>query len=289
MAVVLDMAASRLQKRLAREVEGEVHFDAFSRGRYATDASVYQMMPLGVLVPRTFADVETTLSIAREEGVPVLPRGGGTSQCGQTVNEAVVVDFSRHLNGILSIDPEAGTAQVEPGVVLDHLNEKLKPLGLWYPVDVSTGSRATIGGMTANNSCGSRSIRYGTSRDNVLAIDAMLADGARARFGPVEDETSPNGMPADLVRDLLELGRREDAEIRARFPNVIRRVGGYNIDALVPNNAGNNLAHLLVGSEGTLAVSERITLKLKPVLRNKVLGSATSRHFMKRWTLHSIW
>lgn len=268
-------APTALQQKLNREIEGDVLFDAFSRGRYSTDASVYQMMPIGVVIPKTISDVEATMSIAREAGVPVLPRGGGTSQCGQTVNNAVVIDMSRHLNRVISIDPDARTAEVEPGVVLDHLNGQLKQHALWYPVDVSTGSRATIGGMTANNSCGSRSIRYGTSRDNVLSIDAILADGTRAHFGPSGGETSNGGaqpIPADLVADLLDLGQREAEEIRARFPNILRRVGGYNIDALLPNNEGHNFAHLLVGSEGTLALSERIKVKLAPTLKQKVLG-----------------
>ncbi|MCH9807067.1 MAG: FAD-binding protein [Alphaproteobacteria bacterium] len=270
-----DGAASALQQKLTKEIEGDVAFDDFSRGRYSTDASIYQMMPIGVVIPKTIVDVEATMAIAREAGVPVLPRGGGTSQCGQTVNEAIVIDMSRHLNGIVSVDVERRTADVEPGLVLDHLNAALKQHGLWYPVDVSTASRATIGGMTANNSCGSRSIRYGTSRDNVLAIDAIMADGTRAHFGPTNGTVaggSQEGLADGLFRELLELGNREADEIRARFPNIIRRVGGYNIDALLPNNEGHNLAHLLVGSEGTLALSERITLKLAPTLKQKVLG-----------------
>ncbi|MEO1204726.1 MAG: FAD-linked oxidase C-terminal domain-containing protein [Pseudomonadota bacterium] len=262
------------QRRLQDAVEGDCLFDRFSRGRYATDASVYQMLPLAVVVPKTFQDVEATMAIARDQGVPVLPRGGGTSQCGQTVNEAIVLDMSRHLNGIIEVDAQSQTAVVQPGLVLDHLNAHLKPHGLWYPVDVSTSSRATLGGMTANNSCGSRSIRYGTSRDNVLAIDSLMADGTRARFGPTARGANGTATtaPYDLVNDLLDLGRREEQEIRDRFPNVIRRVAGYNIDALLPNNEGHNLAHLLVGSEGTLAISEKIKLKLSPVLNNKVLG-----------------
>src|SRR5690625_2378717 len=149
-------------RRLRREVEGELFFDAFSRGRYATDASIYQIEPLGVVVPRHQGDVERTLAIAREEGVPVLPRGGGTSQCGQTVGAALILDLSKYLREIISIDADRQRARVQPGIVLDHLNQTLRPLGLWFPVDVSTASRATIGGMTANNSCGSRSLRYGT-------------------------------------------------------------------------------------------------------------------------------
>ena len=266
---------SKLEKRLKADIEGEVSFDLFGRGRYATDASIYQMMPLGVVVPKTARDVEAAIAIAREESVPLLPRGGGTSQCGQTVNEAVVLDLSKYLNRLVTLDVEGRAAEVEPGIVLDHLNAALRPHGLWFPVDVSTASRATIGGMTANNSCGSRSIRYGTMRDNVAAVDAMLANGTRARFGDVERDLGGVNQPsgtADVFRRLLDIGAREAEEIRLRFPPLMRRVGGYNIDALTPNGASNNLAHLLVGSEGTLAYSERIHLRLSPLPRNRVLG-----------------
>ncbi|MEQ8355205.1 MAG: FAD-linked oxidase C-terminal domain-containing protein [Kiloniellaceae bacterium] len=269
-------AGDELARSLERHVEGDVLFDAFSRGRYATDASIYQIMPLGVVVPRTWADVEASLAIAREAGVPLLPRGGGTSQCGQTVNRALVLDLSKHMNGIVSIDSESRSCVVEPGLVLDQLNAALKPSGLWFPVDVSTASRATLGGMAANNSCGSRSIRYGLMRDNVTAVDALLADGSKAVFGELRRDAGQslheNNAVAALFQDLLDLGGREAEEIKARFPAVLRRVGGYNIDALVPNGATNNLAHLLVGSEGTLALSERLTLKLSPILANKALG-----------------
>ncbi len=265
----------RVKARLRKAIEGELLFGRFDRGRYATDASIYQMFPLGVVVPKRFADVEAVLTIAREEGVPVLPRGGGTSQCGQTVNEAIIIDFSKYLNRVLSVDAESATAIVEPGLVLDELNRALKPTGLWFPVDVSTSSRATLGGMAANNSCGARSIRYGMMRDNVRAIDALMADGARARFEPVDRAaalaSNEDGFPA-LTRDLLQLGAREADEIRARFPDVPRRVGGYNLDALMPNGPANDMAAFLVGSEGTLAVSETITLKLSPILREKVVG-----------------
>ena len=264
---------ARTRETLSAAVEGDVMFDAFSRGRYATDASVYQVMPLAVVIPKTFADVEATLAIARDAGVSVLPRGGGTSQCGQTVNQSIVIDFSHHLNSVIDIDTDAMTATVEPGIVLDHLNAQLKSRKVWCPVDVSTASRATIGGMTANNSCGSRSIRYGTMRDNVAAIDALMADGTRMRFEDVTpNPAGGNDARAKLFRDLLDMGAREADEIRDKFPDIIRRVGGYNIDALVPNGAANNLAHLLVGSEGTLALSEKITLKLSPALGGKVLG-----------------
>jgi hypothetical protein len=181
----------RLARRLSAALEGEVLFDRFSRGRYSTDASHYQIEPVGVVVPRTIDDARAAMAIAREEGVALLPRGGATSQSGQTVGRALVMDFSRHLNRLISVDPEGRTCVVEPGIVLDALNRQLKSAGLWFPVDVSTSSRATIGGMAGNNSCGTRSIRYGIMRDNVLAIDAILADGTEARFGEVGHNLPP--------------------------------------------------------------------------------------------------
>ena len=266
---------SRLEQKLRAEITGDVFFDRFNRGRYATDASFYQVIPAGVVVPRTMDEALRALAIARDDGRIVTPRGGGTSQCGQTVNEGIVVDFSKHLNRIVSLDVAGRTCVVEPGIVLDDLNRQLKTHGLWFPVDVSTASRATIGGMAGNNSCGGRSLRYGTMRDNTIAIDAALADGTQARFAEVPrdlaDVNAPDKARA-LFRHMLALGEREAAEIGDRFPKVQRRVGGYNLDALTPRNAANNLAHLLVGSEGTLAFSTRIELKLWPLIRNKVLG-----------------
>ncbi|MFX0540932.1 FAD-binding and (Fe-S)-binding domain-containing protein [Roseovarius sp. S4756] len=260
----------QLSDILKSRVEGDVLFDNFSRGRYATDASLYQMMPLGVLSPKSEDDIRAAIDIAREQNVPIMPRGGGTSQCGQTVNTALVLDNTQYFNDILELDVENLRCVVRPGIVLDELNRALKPHGLWFPVDVSTASRATIGGMTGNNSCGGKSLRYGMMRDNVLSIDAFLADGSRHHFGP-------NGAAADpaytaLRDDMLRLGAREANEIDARFPKVMRRVGGYNIDALTPSQVPNNLAQLLVGSEGTLAYSTAIELKLWPILSQKVLG-----------------
>ena len=270
-------ADPRLVIRLRRELAGEVMFDAASRGRYATDASIYQMPPIGIVVPKTIADVAAALAIAREHGVPVLPRGAGTSQCGQTVNTALVVDCSKYLRNLLHVNPEARTATVEPGIVLGHLNAALKPHGLFFPVDPSTHSRCTIGGMAGNNSCGSKSIRYGLMADNVTAIDAILADGTRHRFGKLPDNIGPE-VPsniADLIQRLRALGAAEAEEIAARFPSQLRRVGGYNIEVLTPiaRLAGQeNLARLLVGSEGTLAFSAAIELVLHPIKPRKVLG-----------------
>jgi FAD/FMN-containing dehydrogenase/Fe-S oxidoreductase len=260
-----------LERRLKAEQVGEVHFDAFTRGRYATDASHYQVMPLGVVVPRTMEDAERAIAVCRGEGVPVTPRGGGTSQAGQTINQSVVIDCSRHLDNLLELDAAGRRCVVQPGIVLDELNRKLKSSGLWFPVDISTASRATIGGMAGNNSCGARSLRYGNTRENVLSIDAMLSNGTPAHFGRLGD--SNVGVPNDLVRDLLAIGAREAAEIERRFPKVQRRVGGYNLDALVPTRNDINLAHLLVGSEGTLAFSTRIELKLSPLLGRRAVGA----------------
>jgi len=278
-------AQSAIARDLAAHVRGDVLFDAGSRGRYATDASIYQCMPLGVVVPRDQDDLLVALQIAREARVPVVSRGAGTSQCGQTVGEGLVVDHSRWLTGLLELDVQARTALVEPGIVLDHLNAQLKPHGLWFPVDVSTSAQCTLGGMAGNNSCGSRSIAYGNMVHNVLGIDAVLADGHLAHFGPLD------GPPADarvqaILDGLQGIARREAGEIDERMPRVLRRVAGYNIDLFDCKNprpytedGTPNLAHILVGSEGTLACSRRIRIRLAPLPRAKVLGVVNFPNF----------
>jgi FAD/FMN-containing dehydrogenase/Fe-S oxidoreductase len=266
-----------LERRLKAEQVGEVGFDAFTRGRYATDASHYQIMPLGVVTPRTIEEAERAIGICRAEGIPVTPRGGGTSQAGQTVNESLVIDCSQRLNRVLELDAPGRRCIVEPGIVLDDLNRQIRSSGLWFPVDISTASRATIGGMVGNNSCGARSLRYGNTRENVLSIDATLPDGTRAHFGRLGD--SSVNVPQDLVNDLLAIAAREAGEIERRFPKVQRRVGGYNLDALVPGRNDINLAHLLVGSEGTLAFSTRIELRLSPLLGRRAVGACHFGNF----------
>jgi len=263
-----------LERRLKAELSGEVQFDRFTRGRYATDASHYQIMPVGVVAPRTIEEAERAIGIARAEGVTVLARGGGTSQAGQTVGSSLVMDCSKYLTRILDLDIKGARCTVEPGIVLDELNRQLKPHGLWFPVDISTASRATIGGMAGNNSCGGRSLRYGTTRDNVLSIEAVLADGTLAHFGRIGGNADDVPAPLrPLARNLLAIGAREAAEVAARFPKVQRRVGGYNLDALVPGKNDINLAHVLVGSEGTLGFSTRIELKLSPLLGRRAVGA----------------
>ena len=266
--------ASSLAERLRKEVDGEVMFDAASRGRYSTDASIYQVEPLGIVVPRSEEAARAAISIAAEQGVPILPRGAGSSQCGQAVGAALVIDHTKYLNKIVEIGESH--AVVQPGVVLDQLNAALRKHGKWFPVDVSTSAQATLGGMAGNNSCGSRSIEYGNMVHNVLAIDAFTATGKRWRFGPMHEASGEYG---DFVRRLKALYEREKAEIEARFPKVLRKVAGYNLDHLGPPHA--NAAHLLVGSEGTLAYSERIHLKLAPLPATRSLGVC---HFPKFYT-----
>jgi FAD/FMN-containing dehydrogenase/Fe-S oxidoreductase len=257
--------ASRLQKAM----RGEVLFDAFTRGRYSTDASIYQIEPIGVALPRSTEDVEAAIALAREEGFPVIPRGGGSSQNGQTLGQAVVLDTSRHMNQVLEVDASAGTAVVQPGIVLDELNRQLKSSGWTFPVDVSTSANATIGGMTGNNSAGTRSIKYGIMVHNVLEVEAVLADGSRISFGelPADLAASPRRL-AELARAMRALHANNAAEIALRFPKVLRRVGGYNIDTL--GEIRPNLAKLMVGSEGTLGFFTRIKLKLHRVPKHKV-------------------
>ena len=265
-----------LQRRLRSQLLGDVQFDLFTRGRYATDASHYQIMPLGVVAPRSVKEAEYAIALARDEGVSVLPRGAGTSQCGQTVNSSLVIDCSKYLDRMVTLDAAGARCVVEPGIVLDELNRRLKPHGLWFPVDISTASRATIGGMVGNNSCGARSLRYGNTRENVVSIDAILANGASQHFGPTAPDLS--NIPAHsalfpIARDLVALAAQEAEEIESNFPKLQRRVGGYNLDSLVPGRNDFNLAHILVGSEGTLAFSTSIELKLSPLLGRRAVGA----------------
>jgi len=265
---------SAFAARLRKELDAEILFDAGSRGRYSTDASIYQVEPIGIVVPRSEEAARGAIALAAAERIPILPRGAGSSQCGQAVGAALMIDHTKYLNRIVEIGPDR--AVVQPGVVLDQLNAELRKRGVWFPVDVSTSAQATIGGMAGNNSCGSRSIAYGNMVHNVLAIDAVTAEGKRWRFGPMGEASGEYGEFVSRLKNLFE---REKAEIEARFPKVLRKVAGYNLDHLGPPHA--NAAHLLVGSEGTLAYSERLHLKLSPLPAQRVLGVC---HFPKFYT-----
>jgi FAD/FMN-containing dehydrogenase/Fe-S oxidoreductase len=291
-------ARSQLAARLSREMQGQVLFDRAARGRYSTDASIYQVMPLGVAVPKTDLDARIALDIARDLKVPVLARGAGSSQCGQTVGEALVIDNSRHLNRLLALDLESMTATVEPGMVLDHLNAQLRPHGVWFPVDVSTSAQCTLGGMAGNNSCGSRSLYYGNMVHNVEGINAVLADGTRAyfgRFGDGGDMTLTNARLNGLIPRLFQIADSVKEDIAAFWPKVMRRVGGYNLDVFYPQSERPylsaaqqhlvNFAQLLVGSEGTLAYFEALKLKLSPLPKNKRLGAVNFPSFHQAMAL----
>ncbi|MBC5766545.1 FAD-binding and (Fe-S)-binding domain-containing protein [Ramlibacter albus] len=282
---VSNEVAGLLAQRLASETRGEVLFSVGDRGRYSTDASIYQVVPVGVFVPRSHEDTRIALDIGRDLKVPIVPRGGGTSQCGQTVGAGLVIDFSKHVRNVLSVDADNRTAEVEPGIVLDHLNAHLKKTGLWYPVDVSTSAQATLGGMAGNNSCGSRSIAYGNMVHNVLGIDAWTADGALHSFGRFEHAT---GKAREFGEEVQALAIQLAGDIDARWPKVMRRVAGYNLDIFrnqsvrpYTGDGGVNLAHLLVGSEGTLALTKSLKLQLAELPRAKALGVVNFPTFYK--------
>ncbi|NDA55373.1 MAG: FAD-binding oxidoreductase, partial [Betaproteobacteria bacterium] len=278
-----------LAQRLKRRVRGAVLSDAASRGRYATDASIYQIDPVAVLVPEDITDVEAALELCRELSVPVLPRGAGSSQCGQTVGAALVIDTSKHLNRMLNFDPDNQSVEVEPGMVLDHLNARLRDRGLWFPVDVSTSAQATLGGMAGNNACGSRSLAYGNMVHNTEAIEVLLADGTVEWFGPFGvrgGERMKTARGGALVSRLFEIGQAHRDDIAQQFPKLLRRVGGYNLDVFHPQSerpytadGSVNLAHLLVGSEGTLGLFRKLRLRLAPLPKHKVLGVVNFERF----------
>ena len=257
-------------KALSGAMEGETDFGAFTRGLYATDASIYQMMPQGVAYPKSAGDVAAALQIAAEHGVPVIARGGGTSQNGQPIGRGLILDMSRHFNEMMEYDLAARTVTVRPGMVLNTLNDRLRQDGLFFPVEPSTASRCTIGGMCGNNSSGARSLRFGKTVDNVLAIEGLLHDGESFRLdnAPWSDISQPRMR--EIMRSLTALADDHRDRIETVFPKVQRRVGGYNLDELLP--AQPNLSRLLVGSEGTLALSTAVTLKLSELPRHRVMA-----------------
>ncbi len=274
-----------LQRDLEAALDGEVRFDRVSRALYSTDASVYRIEPRGVVIPRSADDVVATLAIAARHHVPVTPRGGGTSQAGQAIGAGLVLDTSKHLNRILAIDPDARTARVQPGVVLDELNHALLPHRLRFAPDVSSSSRATVGGMMANNSSGARSILYGKTIDHVHAQHVALADGTLARFAPVAPAdvgrmAAGRGIEAAVYRSLPALARAQAGEIDRRFPRVLRRVGGYNLDQFVDPSRPVDLTRIMVGSEGTLGFVVEATLGLVPLPAARALVTLEFEHLL---------
>jgi FAD/FMN-containing dehydrogenase/Fe-S oxidoreductase len=251
-----------LEADLRKAVRGEVGFDVTSRALTTMDASNYRRVPLGVVAPRDADDVAAALEVCRSHGVPVVPRGGGTSIAGQATGAGVVLDFTRHMDKVLSLDPEARTAVVQPGLVLDRLQEAAAPHGLRFGPDPSTHSRCTLGGMIGNNSCGSHSVAWGTTADSVRELDVVTARGQRLRLG---QEWA--GAPAGL-RELVE---GELARLRTGFPELPRRISGYALDALLPENRAD-VARSFCGSEGTLGVLTEAVVRLVEVPRARALA-----------------
>jgi FAD/FMN-containing dehydrogenase/Fe-S oxidoreductase len=257
-----------LEAQLRKVVEGDVRFDAGSRLLYSTDASMYQLEPIGVVIPRHAGDVHATVEIARQHGVALLPRGGATSLTGQTVNHALVMDFSRHMNQVLEVNAEERWARVQPGLVQDELNQHVRPMGLLFGPDTSTSNRATLGGMMGNNSGGSHSIAYGLTVEHVIELTALLADGTRVVF----EETAPeqfeakmrlNGLEGGIYREIAAIRDKYADEIAARYPAHWRRVSGYNLNELLKPGP-LNMARLVVGSEGTLLTILEAKVRLCP-------------------------
>ena len=269
-----DTQINKISKEIKNKVKGKVLFDHFSRGRYSTDSSLYQITPVGVVLPKDQNDVLNLMEYSQKNSIPLLARGGGSSQCGQTVSEAIVLDYSKHQNQVLELNVEEKYVWVQPGIVLDTLNAYLKPHGLWFPVDVSTSSRATIGGMTGNNSCGSRSLYYGNMVNNVLAVEAILDDGTIHTFEDIDKNylqtTNDQNRQFEIIKKFIDLKSEVSDDINEYWPQTQRRVGGYNIDLISPD--GFNTSNVLVGSEGTLSLFNKIKLKLWPIPKQKVLG-----------------
>ncbi|WP_250462496.1 FAD-binding oxidoreductase [Caballeronia sp. GAFFF2] len=255
-----------LQRDLAAALRGEVRFDAGAKALYASDASNYRQVPLGVVVPRDVDDLARALELCGQHDVPFLTRGGGTSQNGQCVNVAVVADASKYVNRVVSIDSEARTAIVEPGVICDTLRDAAGAHGLTFGPDPATHSRCTLGGMIANNSCGAHSVMAGKTAENVEALEVLTYDGARFWTGPTSPEElqriiADGGRQGEIYRQLRDLRDRYADAIRREFPQIRRRVSGFNLDQLLPEN-GFNVARALVGTEGTCAVTLRAKVRL---------------------------
>src|SRR3954447_16549806 len=264
-----------LARDLTARIDGEVRFDSGARAAYSTDASNFRQVPIGVVLPRSIEAAVETVAVCREHQVPIVSRGGGTSLAGQCTNEAVVIDFSQHCNRLLSVDPVARRCVVEPGIVLDELNRRLAPTGLRFGPEPATHPNCTLGGMIGNNSCGATAQRTGKVVDNVVSLDVLLHDGTRFSAPRLDDDAyadaaSTPGRPGEIVRALRPL-RDEHADlIRERYPDIPRRVSGYNLDSLLPEH-GFDLAGFLVGSEATLVTVLRAELELVPVVRARTL------------------
>ena len=265
-----------LRRQLEEQIAGEVRFDAVTRALYSTDASVYQIHPLGVVVAKSREDILRTVNLARAHGISITARGGGTSQAGQAIGSGLQIDTSKYYNRILELNVGERWAIVEPGIVLDELNAQLKSHGVRFAPDISTASRATVGGMISNNSCGARSVMYGKTIDHVLELDVILSDGTQVHLRPLsraELETACQGdtLEARCYRTVRQVAHECAEEIASRYPKVVRRVAGYNLDEFVDDSRPFNLAKIIVGSEGTLGMIAAAKINLVPLPKEKAV------------------
>ena len=266
----------QLVDELNLQVQGEVRFDKMSRALWSTDASIYQIEPVGVVLPKTKDDIIAVLETAQKYGVSVLPRGGGTSLAGQTVGESIVLDFSRYMRDVVEINPEEGWVRTQPGIILDELNRILAPHNVLFAPDPSTSSRGNVGGALGNNSCGAHSIMWGKTVDNVHELDVILSNGDTTTFGQLsgdslEAKMRGSGFEGDIYRSLFEIGEGNRDEILSRYPKIQRRVSGYNLDEFV-SGSNFNMARFVVGSEGTLVTITEAKLRVVPVPKYKGLA-----------------
>ena len=269
-----------LEHQLGERIAGDVRFDEYSRVLYSTDASIYQMMPVGVVIPRNREDVLAAIELAHEYNVPVLPRGSGTSQAGQAVNHALVLDFTRHMDNVLEVNAEEKWARVEPGVVIDRLNKQLQPRGLWFPIDPSTSNRACIGGVIGNNAAGGHSLLYGMTDAQVRGVKVALYDATEVDFGPLKAEElsvkfSSDDLEAHIYREVWRTVNENRSEVERHFPKIQRHVGGYALDKLL-GDGPFDMSKLIVGSEGTLCVVTEARVNLEPLPKMK---ATTVVHF----------
>ncbi len=273
---VTEGAAADLAAELRPLIDGDVRFDRMSRALYSTDASIYQIDPVGVVMPRNAEDVVAAVETSARHGIPILPRGGGTSLAGQTVGNALVIDFSAYMRDMIELNAEEGWVRVQPGIVLDELNSLLRPSGVLFAPDPSTSNRGNVGGALGNNSCGAHSIRWGKTVDHTLELDVVLSNGDTARFGETSSEALQSRarggeLLGRIYRDLTEIGNANRGEVRRRYPKIMRRVSGYNLDEL-DRDGGFNMARFVVGSEGTLVTITEAKLRVVPIPARKGLA-----------------
>src|ERR1700687_1624250 len=265
-----------LRRELESEITGEVRFDKVSRALYSTDASVYHIEPVGVVIPTSRQDVVRAVRICRKYRCPLTMRGGGTSQAGQAIGPGIQIDTSTYFNRVLEVNLQERWARVEPGIVLDELTAALRPHGVRFAPDISTASRATIGGMMANNSSGARSVLYGKTIDHVLEQHVALSAGSVVHFRPLEpDEIDAvchgESLEAACYREVRRVARECADEVERRYPKILRRVGGYNLDCFVQSGQPFNMAKLMVGSEGTLGAVLEAKVALVPLPKAKAV------------------